>query len=69
VDVRSSQGLAADSMETQKSDSSTFTGSQPVEQTQILTLALPSEQVETVLMAVATAKKQGGLLWTSLAKP
>jgi hypothetical protein len=32
VDVRSSQGLAADSMETQKSESSTFSGSQPVEQ-------------------------------------
>ncbi len=69
VDVRSSQGLQADSLEMQNSESSTFSSSQPVEQTQILTLALPPEQVETVLMAVATAKKQGGLLWTSLAKP
>lgn len=69
VDVRSSQGLSADSMEAQKQNGSTTSGNQQVEQTQILTLALPPEQVETVLMAVATAKKQGGLLWTTLATP
>ena len=69
VDVRSSQGLAADSMEAQEQNNSVPSGNQQVEQTQILTLALPPEQVEAILMAVATAKKQGGLLWTTLATP
>ena len=69
VDVRSSQGLAADSLQDQKKESSSMTGSQQVEQTQILTLALPPGQVQDVLKAVAAAKKQGGLLWTTLAQP
>jgi Flp pilus assembly protein CpaB len=69
VDVRSSQGLAADSLQDQKKESSSMAGGQQVEQTQILTLALPPDQVEDVLRAVAAAKKQGGLLWTTLAKP
>lgn len=69
VDVRSSQGLAADSLEARQQDGTAMSGAQQVEQTQILTLALPPEQVETILMAVATAKKQGGLLWTTLATP
>ena len=69
VDVRSSQGLAADSMQDQKKESSSMAGGQQVEQTQILTLALPPDQVQDVLRAVAAAKKQGGLLWTTLAKP
>jgi len=69
VDVRSSQGLAADSLQDQGQESASLSGSQQVEQTQILTLALPPEQVQDVLRAVATAKKQGGLLWTTLARP
>lgn len=69
VDVRSSQGLAADSMQDQKKESSSMAGGQQVEQTQILTLALPPDQVQDVLRAVAAVKKQGGLLWTTLAKP
>jgi Flp pilus assembly protein CpaB len=69
VDVRSSQGLAADSLQDQGQESASLSGSQQVEQTQILTLALPPEQVQEVLRAVATAKKQGGLLWTTLARP
>jgi len=43
--------------------------SQQVEQVQILTLALEPELVQKVLDAVASAKKQGGLLWTTLATP
>ena len=69
VDVRSSQGLAADSLQGQEHESASLSGSQQVEQTQILTLALPPDQVQEVLRAVATAKKQGGLLWTTLARP
>jgi Flp pilus assembly protein CpaB len=69
VDVRSSQGLAADSLQDQKEESSSMAGGKQVEQTQILTLALPPEQVQDVLRAVAAAKKQGGLLWTTLAQP
>jgi len=69
VDVRSSQGLAADSLQDQGQESASLSGSQQVEQTQILTLALPPNQVQEVLRAVATAKKQGGLLWTTLARP
>jgi Flp pilus assembly protein CpaB len=69
VDVRSSQGLAADSLQDQEQESASLSGSQQVEQTQILTLALPPDQVQEVLRAVATAKKQGGLLWTTLARP
>lgn len=69
VDVRSSQGLAADSLHDQEQESASLSGSQQVEQTQILTLALPPDQVQDVLRAVATAKKQGGLLWTTLARP
>lgn len=69
VDVRSSQGLAADSLQDQKEESSSMAGGTQVEQTQILTLALPPEQVQEVLRAVAAGKKQGGLLWTTLALP
>jgi pyrroline-5-carboxylate reductase len=69
VDVRSSQGLAADSLQDDGHGSTSLSGSQQVQQTQILTLALPPDQVQDVLHAVATAKKQGGLLWTTLAKP
>lgn len=69
VDVRSSQGLAADTLQDQKQESASLSGGQQVEQTQILTLALSTDQVQEVLQAVAKVKKQGGLLWTTLAKP
>ena len=45
VDVRSSQGLAADSLQDHEQESASLSGSQQVEQTQILTLALPPDQV------------------------
>jgi Flp pilus assembly protein CpaB len=68
VDVRNAQGVAAESG--QKSDSSsTFNSSPQNEQVQILTLAVKPEVVKDILNAVANAKKQGGLLWTTLATP
>ncbi len=70
VDVRTSQGASAgpNNAET-KSNGSLSSGSQQVDQVQILTLALAPDQVQTVLDAVAAAKKEGGLLWTTLAVP
>jgi len=68
VDVRSAQGAAAETGQ-QEAKSSTFGSGQQVEQVQILTLAVEPGQVKTILDAVAMAKKQGGLLWTSLAIP
>ena len=68
VDVRNAQGVAAES--NQKSeDNSTFGGSPQNEQVQILTLAVKPEVVDLILNAVAVSKKQGGLLWTTLALP
>jgi len=68
VDVRNAQGVAAET--SQKSDSnSTFNSSPQTEQVQILTLAVKPEVVNDILNAVANAKKQGGLLWTTLATP
>ena len=68
VDVRNAQGVAAES--NQKSeDNSAFGGSPPNEQVQILTLAVKPEAVNLILNAVAASKKQGGLLWTTLALP
>ncbi|PKO03993.1 MAG: hypothetical protein CVU41_19365 [Chloroflexi bacterium HGW-Chloroflexi-3] len=68
VDVRNAQGVAAESG--QKSDgNSTFNSSPQTEQVQILTLAVKPEAVNDILNAVANAKKQGGLLWTTLATP
>ena len=68
VDVRNAQGVAAES--SQKSDgNSTFNSSPQTEQVQILTLAVKPEAVNDILNAVANAKKQGGLLWTTLATP
>lgn len=68
VDVRNAQGVAAESG--QKSDgNSTFNSSPQTEQVQILTLAVKPEAVNNILNAVANAKKQGGLLWTTLATP
>jgi len=70
VDVRSSQGVKAgpDSQETQATGAM-GSNSQQAEQVQILTLALEPETVRKVLDAVASSKKQGGLLWTTLAIP
>lgn len=68
VDVRNAQGVAAETG--QKSDgNSTFNSSPQTEQVQILTLAVKPEAVDDILNAVANAKKQGGLLWTTLATP
>ena len=68
VDVRNAQGVAAES--NQKSeDNSAFGGSPQNEQVQILTLAVKPEVVDPILNAVAVSKKQGGLLWTTLALP
>ena len=66
VDVRNAQGVAAES--NQKSeDNSAFGGSPQNEQVQILTPAVKPEVVDLILNAVAVSKKQGGLLWTTLA--
>ena len=68
VDVRNAQGVAAES--NQKSeDNSALGGSPQNEQLQILTLAVKPEAVDVILNAVAVSKKQGGLLWTTLALP
>ncbi len=70
VDVRTSQGVTAGPGSTEtKSSGAMSSGSQSVEQVQILTLALAPDQVQTVLDAVAASKKEGGLLWTTLAVP
>jgi hypothetical protein len=71
VDVRTAQGVAAgtDPSSSTRSGTTTTSGSQAVEQVQILTLALEPDRVQVVLDAVAAAKKQGGLLWTTLAIP
>jgi len=70
VDVRTSQGVKAgpDTSEPQ-ANSGTSAGNQQTEQVQILTLALEPGSVKQVLDAVAISKKQGGLLWTTLAIP
>ena len=68
VDVTNAQGVAAES--NQKSeDNSALGGSPQNEQVQILTLAVKPEAVDVILIAVAVSKKQGGLLWTTLALP
>ena len=68
VDVRNAQGVAAES--NQKSeDNSAIGGSPQNEQVQFLTLAVKPEAVDVILNAVAVSKKQGGLLWTTLALP
>jgi hypothetical protein len=69
VDVRTSQGVSAGPNGKDGQSSSVLSGNQQVEQVQILTLALEPERVQPVLDAVAVSKKQGGLLWTSLAVP
>ncbi len=68
VDVRNAQGVAVES--NQKSDDNSAIGVSPQnEQVQILTLAVKPEAVDVILIAVAVSKKQGGLLWTTLALP
>lgn len=70
VDVRTSQGVTAGPRsQAQEGNSSLAGGSDQVEQVQILTLALDPDLVQSVLDAVASSKKQGGLLWTTLATP
>jgi hypothetical protein len=69
VDVRTAQGAPADPGGVNIKSSGGQTGSQQMEEVQILTLALAPDQVQTVLDAVAATKKQGGLLWTTLAVP
>ena len=68
VDVRNSQGVAATTNQDEES-TSTFSSSTQAEQVQILTLAVKPEAVNVILDAVAASKKQGGLLWTTLALP
>ncbi len=68
VDVRNSQGAQARPANTQ-AEAGTFSGSNQVEQVQILTLALEPDLVQKVLAAVALSEKQGGLLWTTLGIP
>ena len=68
VDVRNSQGAQAGPADRQQESGSLGTEEQ-LEQVQILTLALEPGLVQPVLEAVATAEKQGGLLWTTLATP
>lgn len=68
VDVRNDQGVAAETNQNVETDS-TFNSSPQTEQVQILTLALKPELVNSILEAVALSKKQGGLIWTTLAIP
>lgn len=70
VDVRTSQGVPAGPNNAEpKSSGGAMSGSQSVEQVQILTLALKPDQVQKVLEVVGSSKEQGGLLWTTLAIP
>jgi hypothetical protein len=69
VDVRTSQGVSAGPGSAEDESSGGMSGSQAVEQVQILTLALAPDQVQKVLEVVGSSKKQGGLLWTTLAIP
>jgi hypothetical protein len=68
VDVRNAQGVAAE-FNQESEENSTFSGSPQTEQVQILTVAVMPEFVSVILNAVAESKKQGGLLWTTLALP
>ena len=68
VDVRTAQGLSASTNQTNES-AAPLAGSNQNEQVQILTLSVKPEMINIILQAVATGKKQGGLLWTTLALP
>lgn len=69
VDVRTSQGASAGPGSGGGYSGAGSAMNQQVDQVQILTLALAPDLVEKVLDAVAISKKQGGLLWTTLAVP
>ncbi|PKO16661.1 MAG: hypothetical protein CVU39_07505 [Chloroflexi bacterium HGW-Chloroflexi-10] len=70
VDVRTAQGVKAGPVAAEEQTGTGLSGNaQQVEQVQILTLALEPDRVDPVLAAVAAGKKQGGLLWTTLALP
>jgi hypothetical protein len=70
VDVRTAQGVSAGPTNSNGQENAGMTGgNDQVEQVQILTLALDPDLVHNVLDAVASTKKQGGLLWTTLATP
>ena len=68
VDARNAQGVPVESNQ-MSGDNSAIGGSSQNEQLQILTLAVKPEAVDVILTAVAVSKKQGGLLWTTLALP
>ena len=68
VDIRNDEGLTADSDSVGKR-ATALGGIAQNEKLQILTLAVKPGSVPTILIAVASAQKQGGLLWTSLATP
>jgi hypothetical protein len=68
VDVRNAQGAAAEAQQSQQ-DAGVFSSQTQQEQVQILTLAVSPGMVGEILDAVAASKKQGELLWTTLAIP
>ena len=68
VDVRNAQGAAAEVQQSQQ-NGSVFSSQTQQEQVQILTLAVSPGMVREILDAVAASKKQGELLWTTLAIP
>jgi Flp pilus assembly protein CpaB len=68
VDVRNAQGVAAESNQ-KSADNSALGGNPQNKPLQILTLAVKPEAVDIILNAVAVSKKQGGLLWVTLAPP
>jgi len=70
VDVRTAQGVSAGPTISNSQENAGMTGgNDQMEQVQILTLALDPDLVQKVLDTVASTKKQGGLLWTTLATP
>ena len=68
VDVRNAQGAAAEAQQSQQ-DAGVFSSQTQQEQVQILSLAVPPGMVGEILDAVAASKKQGELIWTTLAIP
>ena len=68
VDVRNAQGASAEAQQSQQ-DAGVFSSQTQQEQVQILTLAVPPGMIGEILDAVAAVKKQGELLWTTLAIP
>ena len=68
VDIRNDEGVTAGSDSAGK-NATALGGITQNEKLQILTLAVKPGSVSAILNAVASAQKQGGLLWTSLATP